>query len=66
MFPRRQYRDTRLTSLEKPELFSLQFWARDGCCSRFFRKSENADEKPTTKKAGMKAGLLQFTVEVVQ
>ncbi|MEH2520657.1 hypothetical protein V1279_006230 [Bradyrhizobium sp. AZCC 1610] len=62
-FLARQYRGTRLTSLETGRLFAAFLTA--GCLplTDFFREPENGGEK---QKAGMKTGLSQFAVESAQ
>jgi hypothetical protein len=64
-FLARQYRDTRLTSLEKRNVFRHNFSCAAFCCG-FFRGPENRKAQNENKKAGVKAGLLQFAVESAQ
>jgi hypothetical protein len=69
-FLARQYRDTRLTVLEKRNVFRHNFSWKQPWCTGFFREPENGakgtPDKTPNKKAGLKAGLSQFGVESAQ
>ncbi|WP_197423065.1 hypothetical protein [Bradyrhizobium valentinum] len=53
MFLARQYRDTRLTSLEKRDFFRHNFLLHRFVAADFFREPENAGRKAKIKKAGV-------------
>jgi hypothetical protein len=65
-FLARQYRDTRLTSLEKPDVFRHNFSGRYPPCRLFPLTGKRGAKRRKNKKAGAIAGLLQFAVESAQ